>query len=188
MSADPFNSVGGYSVGIPPVPVIDSNGNLTVDTANIGNLTVSGTIFGNLVGNIGGNIAVSTPETSVLFTNNGTTDGSLSFKYDTANNKVVIDNELVVGNVLTYGVGAFTTVRVVTGATIDTTVDQVLYSVASANICSMEYTIVGTDSTANARQTTKLFSSVLGDEVDYFEYGTIDINGGVGDFKTQYNT
>ena len=187
MSADPFNSAGGYSVGIPPVSVIDSNGNLTIDTANIGNLTVSGTIFGNLVGDIGGNITVSTPNTSILFTNNDTMDGSISFVYDTANNKVVIDNELVIGNTLTYGLGSFTSVKAVTGSTIDNSVEQILYSVGSANICSMEYTIIGTDSTANARQTTKLFSSVLGSEVDYFEYGTIDINGGVGDFKTQYN-
>ena len=28
MAAEEFNSLGGYSVGIPPVPVIDANGNL----------------------------------------------------------------------------------------------------------------------------------------------------------------
>ena len=39
MSADKFNSLGGYSVGIPPVPVIDANGNVItnvlVTTGNV---------------------------------------------------------------------------------------------------------------------------------------------------------
>ena len=30
MAVDAFNSVGGYTVGIPPRPLIDTNGNLTL--------------------------------------------------------------------------------------------------------------------------------------------------------------
>lgn len=189
MSADPFNSVGGYSVGIPPVPILDSNGNLTVGYATIDNLVVTDLIRADILGNLSGNITVSTPDTSVLFNNNGLIDGTVSFTYNNAEQVVTIDNELIVGNVLTYGLDskAFASTRAITALTISDTPDQVLYSVISTDICSMEYTIVGTDSTANTRQTTKLFSSILGEEVDYFEYGTIDINGGVGDFKTQYN-
>jgi hypothetical protein len=33
MAADPFNSRGGYTVGIPPIQVIDANGNITANSA-----------------------------------------------------------------------------------------------------------------------------------------------------------
>jgi hypothetical protein len=48
--------------------------------------------------------------------------------------------------------------------------------------------IIADDVTANSRQTTKLLASILGTQIAYSEFGTIDINGGVGDFKVQYNT
>jgi len=124
MSADPFNSVGGYSVGIPPIPVIDINGNVTSNSLHVGN---------------------------------------------------------------SYSLNDVVTFNAVTGQTTDNVTDQVLYSTISSTVSSIEYTIVGTDSMANTRQTTKLISSVLGNDVEYFEFGTIDINGGVGDFKAQYN-
>ena len=41
MASDSFNTLGGYTVGIPPVVVIDSNGNITSNKANIGNLVAS---------------------------------------------------------------------------------------------------------------------------------------------------
>jgi hypothetical protein len=42
MAVDKFNSFGGYSVGIPPVPVIDANGNVVT---NPGEMTQSKTTF-----------------------------------------------------------------------------------------------------------------------------------------------
>ena len=51
MAADAFNSVGGYTVGIPPITILDSNGNLTVPKANIaGNLYISNNL--TVVGDI----------------------------------------------------------------------------------------------------------------------------------------
>jgi hypothetical protein len=53
----------------------------------------------------------------------------------------------------------------------------------------MDYTIIATDTIANTRQTSKLIASVLGNDVGYFEYGTIDApitSPGVGDFKVNY--
>ena len=61
----------------------------------------------------------------------------------------------------------------------------------SSSICSVDYTIIATDGTGNVRQTSKLFASVLGTEVGYFEYGTIDVpaeSPGVGDFRVQYDS
>lgn len=44
MSAEPFNSLAGYTVGIPPVPVIDANGNLVTNVLTVGNVT-AGNIY-----------------------------------------------------------------------------------------------------------------------------------------------
>lgn len=41
MSAEPFNSQGGYSSGIPPVQVIDSNGNVITNVLTTGNVTAN---------------------------------------------------------------------------------------------------------------------------------------------------
>jgi len=47
MAAEPFDSLGGYSVGIPPIPVIDSNGNV-ITNVNFpdGNVTAN-RVFAN---------------------------------------------------------------------------------------------------------------------------------------------
>ena len=41
MAAESFNSIGGFSVGIPAVEVVDANGHVITDTANVANLTVT---------------------------------------------------------------------------------------------------------------------------------------------------
>jgi hypothetical protein len=83
MEFQPFNSVGGYSVNIPFINVIDSQGNITAPNGNIGNLiantltttgniaaplflgniignvtaqTLTGTLTGNVIGNVVGNV------------------------------------------------------------------------------------------------------------------------------------
>lgn len=43
MAAEYFNSLGGYSAGIPPVPVVDANGNV------ITNVNTNGNVFANVI-------------------------------------------------------------------------------------------------------------------------------------------
>ena len=43
MAAEYFNSLGGFSVGLPEVPVIDANGNV------ITNVLTNGNVFANVV-------------------------------------------------------------------------------------------------------------------------------------------
>jgi len=83
MAAEPFNSAGGYTVGIPPIQVINNDGNITAPAANIsGNIDVGGNIvavgdvtansfYGNLIGNIIAEVIVNAPETSVGFVKDG---------------------------------------------------------------------------------------------------------------------
>lgn len=41
MAAELFNSLAGYSVGIPPVPVVDANGNVTTNVLTTGNVSAN---------------------------------------------------------------------------------------------------------------------------------------------------
>lgn len=48
MAADKFNSVGGYSVGIPPVNIIDDSGNITATKITAARFV--GNLYGNVYG------------------------------------------------------------------------------------------------------------------------------------------
>jgi hypothetical protein len=199
MALDPFNSVGGYSVSIPPVQVVDQNGNILSNIGNIANLSsqdisasgniTANTFYGNLVGNITANITVPGVNTSVIFNDSGLANASGNFTFDKVEDRVTVTGSLST-NALSIGAGnnQLITQNAVFAITASMAEDQVLHRVFANAICSIDYTVVATDATSNTRQTSKLVASVLGGNVGYYEYGTINMNGGVGDFKVQYNT
>ena len=201
MAAEPFNSAGGYTIGIPPISIIDSNGNITTPYANIsGNIDVGGNIvaigdvtapsfYGNLIGNVIANIVVPAPETSVVFVKNGVVAGDSNFTFNEFDNLVTITGNLT-ANSLTMGAGEyeFSSTRMLFASTNSAGPDQVLESISGSDNSAVEYMIIADDFTANSRQTTKLLASILGTQISYLEFGTIDINGGVGDFKVQYTS
>jgi hypothetical protein len=202
MAADPFNSAGGYTIGIPPIIFVDSGGNLQASTANINavvaNSITSNAFYGTFYGNITGNVTIDAANTQVLFTVNtgpgsdGVPTGSDNFTFDSVTNQLTLKGDLFVDSV-TLGTGnnEFSTSRVTFATTVSDSIDQVLHITPSNEICSIDYTIIATDTGTNARQTSKLFATVYGNEVGYFEYGTIDVplyGPGVGDFKVVYDS
>ena len=87
MAAEEFNSLGGYSVGIPPVPVIDANGNVVTNVLNTtGNVSAANIYAANYYYangrpfNAGGN--PYGPNNSVQYNNSGTFDGVANFTFD----------------------------------------------------------------------------------------------------------
>ncbi len=204
MAANPFNSVGGYTIGIPPTTVIDSNGNVTAGTitatdisaTNIsltgnaditGNITLNGNIvangsitstmfYGDFSGNIVGNLVVPGDNTQVLYNNNGNAGASAGFTFDATAQLVTISGDLV-ANTMTLGSGVYQLCesKALFGETSSTTADQILYSVNADTISALDVTIVATDATGGNRQISKLFATVWNGEVGYFEYGTIDV-------------
>lgn len=111
MAAEAFNSLGGFTIGIPPFTVVDANGNITANKANIGNLVASivtstGNItapyfIGNVVGNISGNLVVPGTNTSILFNNAGNADASDAFQFDYTTNVVTVTGNISASNILT---------------------------------------------------------------------------------------
>ena len=202
MASDPFNSVGGYTINIPPIQVIDSNGNITSNLANIANINTSGNIsvtgnvtanafYGNLVGNIVANIVVPGTNTSVVFNDQGIANANPQFTFDKVTGIVNIANTLVANNV-TMGNGPieFVTSSVYFASTSSSGANQVLHRVLGTTISSIDYTIVATDLLANARQTSKLVATVWDSNVGYYEYGTVQMGPGspVGDFRVEYES
>lgn len=202
MAADPFNSKGGYTVGIPPIPIIDSNGNLSVPYATAGNITVtgdqvvSGSVTSNLFigtfqGNITGNLVVPGQNTYVLYNENGVAGANQYLTFDYTDKILTVKGDLIADSVtMGTGLNEFSTSSVMFATTSSAAANQVLHSTPANTICSIDYTIIATDAVGQNRQTSKLFGTILGAEVGYYEYGSIDVpylGPGVGDFKILYD-
>jgi hypothetical protein len=203
MAVDAFNSVGGYTVGIPPIPIISDTGNLTVANANIGNIEIpgdanvvgtvtAGLFVGDFQGNIVGNIVVPGETTWVLYNENGNAQADAGLTFDSNAQLLTVSGDLIANSVtMGSGTNEFSTTRVLFASTASSAANQILHTQVASSICSVDYTVIATDTTANTRQTSKLFASVLGTEVGYFEYGTIDVpisSPGVGDFRVSYSS
>jgi hypothetical protein len=204
MAADPFNSKSGYTVGIPPYTIIDANSNVYANFATVGgnlivegNANVTGTMTAGLFkgtfdGNISGNISVPGMNTDVLFNENGNAGASTYFKFDSAARLLTVDGDVIANSItLGSGINQFSTQRVYFATTNSSAPDQVLYSIDASLILSIDFTVIATDTIGNNRQTSKLFASILGTEVGYYEIATIDVpylGPGVGDFRVVYNS
>jgi len=97
MAVDNFNSFGGYSVGIPPVPVIDANGNIITNVLNAnGNVAVHSVYAANYYYangrpfNAGGN--PYGPNNSIQYNGNGAFDGSANLTFESATNLLTVPN------------------------------------------------------------------------------------------------
>ena len=97
MAVDKFNSFGGYSVGIPPVPVIDANGNVVTNILNTtGNVSVANIYAANYYYangrpfNAGGN--PFGPNTSIQYNGNGQFDGSANLTFNNVTNLLTVPN------------------------------------------------------------------------------------------------
>ena len=102
MAAEDFNSLGGYSVGIPPVPVVDANGNVVTNILNTtGNVSVANIYAANYYYangrpfNAGGN--PYGPNNSIQYNSNGQFDGSANLTFDNLTNLLTVTNINVTG-------------------------------------------------------------------------------------------
>jgi len=199
---DPFNSAGGYTVGIPPLPIIAANGDITAGNIAGDNLNLTSTIraggdiygntfYGNFAGAISGGLTVPGLSTQVLFNTNGNADASPNFTFNAATNILTVINGTIASNTINVGIGQnqFSSTRAVIVTTSSTTPDQILITTQANTVCGMDYVIIATDPVGNNRQASKIMATVMNGDVGYYEYGTIDVpqsSPGVADFKVSY--
>jgi len=118
MAFEPFNSVGGYTIGIPPIPVINENGVATLNGLQVSGLSNLGSV-GNVIilggdngyflqtdgegrltwapgGNGGGgNGTPGGANTQVQFNNEGNFGGDAGFTYNSVTNVLSISGILL---------------------------------------------------------------------------------------------
>lgn len=100
MAAELFNSLGGFSVGIPAVEVIDANGNIVSNFNNFDGNVSAGNIYADAYHFANGQPFVGTPggsNTQLQFNNNGTFGGISNVTYN--------GNVLSLGNVNSLSIG-----------------------------------------------------------------------------------
>jgi hypothetical protein len=102
MAADEFNSLGGYSVNIPPIAVIDENGNVVTNVlVPAGNVAAANVYAANyyyangLPFNAGGN--PYGPNDSVQFNSNGAFGGIANFTFNAGNQLLRVPSITVAG-------------------------------------------------------------------------------------------
>ena len=95
MAAEPFNSVNGYTVGIPPVSVVDGNGNVTTNiNAPLANVTAN-KVYANYYLYANGYSIITNPggsNTTVQFNDQGLFNGSNSFTFNKSTNTLSVTN------------------------------------------------------------------------------------------------
>ena len=126
MAFEPFNSVGGYTIGIPPTPVINENGVATLNGLQVTGLANLGSV-GNVIilggengyflqtdgegrltwapasGGNGGNGNPGGANSQVQFNNAGTFGGDAGFTYDNITNVLTVSGNIVSNNFIGTG-------------------------------------------------------------------------------------
>jgi hypothetical protein len=102
MAADAFNSLTGYTVGIPPVPVIDANGNVVTNVLTTGNVTANTIYADNYKYANGQPIAARAggSNTQVQYNNNNNFAGSVNFTFDSTTNLLSVPSITLTSNVI----------------------------------------------------------------------------------------
>lgn len=196
-----FNS----GTGLLTVPSIKSNttanfqGASNVNLGNVSNLHISGGTNGYVLSTDGsGNLSWSaggsgngTPggsNTQVQFNNNGTFGASQYLTYDDTSKVFQVSGNLI-ANSVQIGAGSYkwSTSFVYFATTVSAAPQQILYSIPVENISGVEFEIIATEPAGPSRQSTKISSLYYDGIVQYTEYASLFVNGGVGSFEVDYD-
>lgn len=190
--------------------VVSSLGNLTMSgNANlqnspnvqlpVANLHIDGGLNGYVLatngsGNLswtvqsggGGGGSPGGANTQMQFNDAGAFGGDANVVYNKTTNTMTMAGSFVANN-MTVGSGAyaFRTTKVATGTTTSVSAVEICATEAST-VSGIDYTIVATDATGSARQTSKITSAVYSTTVNYSEYATISVGSLLADFAVTY--
>jgi hypothetical protein len=194
------------ATNILSVPSIKSNatanfqGATNVNLGNVANLHISGGLNGYVLqtdgsGNLawsasggGGNGIPGGANTQVQFNNDGTFGGSAFLTYNDYTKVLQIGGNLI-ANSFQMGAGVYkwSTSLVYFATTASSTPAQVLYSIPIADVSGVEFEIIATEPAGPSRQSCKISSLYYNGIVQFTEYASLFVNGGVGNFEVDYN-
>lgn len=188
------------------VPQIRSNtsanfvGATNVNLGNVANLKISGGFNGYALttdgsGNLswadigaGGNGEPGGSNTQVQYNSNGNFGGSAFFTFNDDSKTVQVGGNLI-ANSFQMGAGAYrwSTSLVYFASTASAAPQQVIYSVPISDISGVEFEIIATEPAGPSRQFCKISSLYYDGVVQFNEYASLFVNGGVGNFEVDFN-
>ena len=95
MASEPFNSLGGYTVGIPPVPVVNSTGTVVANVNN--DYVLANTVLTNNLRYANGQSFIPGSNTQLLFNNNVCIGASANLTFNSTTNYLTTTNLNVTG-------------------------------------------------------------------------------------------
>jgi hypothetical protein len=179
---------------------VNFSGSANVTLGTVANLKIAGGTngyvlstdgLGNLswiVGGGGGNGSPGGSNTQIQFNNNGAFGGDPNFLFNPNTDTVTIGGNLVANSFqIGSGIYSFCTTEVYFVSTVSTNPNQVLYNVPVQDISGVDFHIIATDSIAGTRQSSKISSLYYQGIVQFNEYASLQVNGGVGSFSVDFN-
>ena len=124
--------------------------------------------------------------TQIQFNNAGAFGGTANLVYNSTTNTVTMAGNIT-ANTMTVGSGAysFRTSKVCTGITTTTSAVEICATEAST-VSAIDYTIVATDVSQAARQTSKITCAIFASTLNYTEYASISVGAAIADFAVTY--
>ena len=146
----------------------------------------SGTLAWTVQSGGGGGGSPGGANTQIQFNNAGTFGGTANLVYNNMTNTVTMAGSMT-ANTMTVGSGAysFRTSKVATGTTSSVAQIEICATEASA-VSAVDYTIVATDASQAARQTSKITCATYATTVNYVEYASISVGAALADFEVVY--
>jgi len=180
---------------------LNATGSANVTLGNVANIHITGGLNGYVLstdgagnlswtaggGNGGGNGVPGGSNTQVQYNDNGLFGGSAFLTFNESTNTFQVAGNLV-ANTTQVGAGVykFSTSSVYAATTSSMSANQLLWSTEAANVSGIDFHIISTDLGSGTRQVSKISSVILGNIVQWNEYGSLLINGGVGSFDVTY--
>ena len=95
----------------------------------------------------------------------------------------------LIANSVQMGAGAYkwSTSYVYFATTASATAQQIIYSIPTANISGVEFEIIATEPAGPSRQSSKISSLYYDGVVQFTEYASLFVNGGIGNFEVDYD-
>lgn len=180
---------------------VNTAGSANINLGNVANIHISGGTNGYVLatdgaGNLswvsqsggGGNGSPGGANTQVQYNKENSFGGSAYFTFNDYTNTLQVSGNLIANTVqLGAGVYKWSTSQIYFAMTTSTVSGQVLYSIPVSQISGVEFEIIATDASNSLRQFCKISSLYYDGTIQFNEYASLFVNGGVGNFEVGYN-
>lgn len=180
---------------------VNTSGSPNINLGTLSNIHISGGVNGYVLttdgaGNLswmvggggGGNGTPGGSNTQVQYNNNGEFGASPYLTFNDFTHTFQVGGNLIANSVqMGAGVYKWSTSEVYFATTSSSAPGQLLYSIPVDELSGVEFEIIATEPAGPSRQSCKISSLYYNETVSFTEWGSLFINGGVGNFEVDYD-